>query len=290
MKMISRLKLNPVPRGANYRTVNTFRMMPRYMYAYQLLYIFEGRGGGRLDDSEFFLEPGVLSMYGPGTLHEFYGGPGESMTITTMCFSWYDVNDKQLSKSYQSTEKITDDYYEYADEPVQIEGFPPFPFHIAMKEPQRSRVEEILREIGSAWRHSFSPLLQLRAKSVLAELVYLIEKQIEHENEPPEPPSLGRFRDFVEKNFAFDIDRKDAAAAAGVSESHLTALLIRHLNTNFSEYLTRTRLRNAADMLQYSMLSIKEIAEKTGFNTTSYFIFCFRRQYGMSPGQARNGH
>ena len=42
MRTIELLKLNPIPRGANYMRWDSFHMGPGYMYAHQLLYIVEG--------------------------------------------------------------------------------------------------------------------------------------------------------------------------------------------------------------------------------------------------------
>ncbi len=290
MRVVELLKLNPIPRGANYMHWESFRMGPSYMYAHQLLYIVEGTGRGRIGGDEYRLEPGVFSTYGPGVQYDFRSDPGVPMTAATMCFSWSDVSGKQLSVRNRSTESMAGDYWEYAEQPVRIEGLPPFPFHLAIGEPQRRRVEEMFREIGSAWRVTpYAPLLILKAKAVLIELVYLLRRQLDAQDAPAEPAALRRFRKFIEQRYASDIMRKDAAAAAGVSESHLTGLLIRHCGSNFSEYLNRVRLKAAAELLQYSTLSIKEVALSTGFRSSSYFVARFRERYGVSPGKARHG-
>ncbi len=290
MQTIERLKLNPIPRGANYMRWEAFRMGPSYMYAHQLLYIVAGSGRGRIGDDEYRLEPGVLSMYGPGVQYEFRSDPGVPLTAATMCFSWHEVSDRQLSVRNRSTESMAGDYWEYAEEPVRLEGLPAFPFHLSIVDPQRRRAEEMFREIGSAWRVTpYAPLLILKAKAVLTELVYLLEKQLAARDDPGEPAALERFRRVVERHYTSDIARRDAAVAAGVSESHLTALLIRHCNSNFSDYLNRVRLKAAAELLQYSTMSVKEVAAAVGFHNCSYFVARFRDRYGVSPGRARHG-
>lgn len=290
MRILELLKLNPIPRGANYMHWESFRMGPSYMYAHQLLYIVEGTGQGRIGDDEYRLEPGVFSTYGPGVQYDFRSDPGVPLTAATMCFSWSEVSDKQLSVRNRSTRDMGGDYWEYAEQAVRLEGLPAFPFHLKIEAPQRNRMEELFREIGTAWRITpYEPLLILKAKAVLIELVYLLRKQFDRQSLPAEPAALERFRKFIELHYASDIMRKDAAAAAGVCESHLTALLIRYCGSNFSEYLNRVRLKAAAELLQYSTLSIKEVAQSTGFRSSSYFVARFRERYGISPGKARHG-
>lgn len=290
MKIIERLRLNPIPRGANYMCWKTFHMGPRYLFAHQLLYVFSGVGIGRLDAEEFLLEPGVFTIYGPGVRHEFSSTVGISFIATTMCFSWCDVTDRQLSMGNRGTETMESDYWKYADDPVQIEGCPPFPFHLKLEEPQRRILEPLFKEIGLGWRRTpQAPAVILKAKTVLLEMIGQLQKQMATDDGSAEPPALARFHRFVELNYASDIVRRDAAVAAGISESHLTALLIHHYGSNFSEYLNRIRLKAAADLLQYSTLSVKEIAATVGFRSCSYFVVRFRKQYGITPNRARHG-
>ena len=53
------------------------------------------------------------------------------------------------------------------------------------------------------------------------------------------------------------------------------------------EWLKRRRLENAAEELTSTHRSIKEIAASSGFPDCSYFAGCFRRCYGMTPGEFR---
>ena len=288
MRLLDLPQLNPVPRGANYRCWDAFHLGPCYMYAHQLLYIFAGTGSGRIGEDVFPLEPGVLSLYGPGVRYEFSSTPGTPLTAATMCFSWCQVSARQLSVGNRSARSCDDAYWTYTDPEVQLEGLPPFPFHWRISSALRPRLEELLRDLGTAWRLTPDhPLLRLKAKAVLLELVFLLRRQLARAQQPPEPPALERFRCFVAQHYAAELSRADAAAAAGVSESHLTALLIRHCHSNFSGYLNQIRLRAATELLQYSTLSVKEIAAATGFHSSSYFVACFRRRYGCSPGRAR---
>lgn len=59
----------------------------------------------------------------------------------------------------------------------------------------------------------------------------------------------------------------------------LTALLDR----SPSLFIRDIRLRNAARLLKENRLSITEIAEQTGFSSTSYMSKCFQERYGCRP-------
>ncbi|MDE6659385.1 MAG: helix-turn-helix transcriptional regulator, partial [Eubacterium sp.] len=55
--------------------------------------------------------------------------------------------------------------------------------------------------------------------------------------------------------------------------------------TGFSpyDYLLSVRLDKAKELLQKTDDSIQNIAFKTGFNSTSNFIYFFKKEMGISP-------
>lgn len=63
----------------------------------------------------------------------------------------------------------------------------------------------------------------------------------------------------------------------------LTALLDR----SPSLFIRDIRLRNAARLLKEGQLTVTEIAEATGFSSTSYMSKCFQERYGCRPSEYR---
>ncbi len=57
--------------------------------------------------------------------------------------------------------------------------------------------------------------------------------------------------------------------------------------TSFTAHVSNVRLNHAAGLLHSTDLSINEIAEKTGFNSTQYFIRVFKKRYRTTPGEYR---
>lgn len=51
------------------------------------------------------------------------------------------------------------------------------------------------------------------------------------------------------------------------------------------ELIRAIRMEKACDLLKEGRLSVAEIAEQTGFQTSSYFITAFRKTFGMTPGK-----
>ena len=58
---------------------------------------------------------------------------------------------------------------------------------------------------------------------------------------------------------------------------------------SFTNYVTRTRMEEAARLLRDTDDKTYLIAEKTGFVDANYFSYVFKRHFGLSPSRYRAG-
>jgi AraC-like DNA-binding protein len=79
------------------------------------------------------------------------------------------------------------------------------------------------------------------------------------------------------------IDLDHAAARAGLSPFHFLRLFSRVLGVTPHQYLVRSRLRRAAQLLADQDRSITDIAYDVGFGDLSNFVRTFHRAAGISP-------
>jgi AraC family transcriptional regulator len=90
-----------------------------------------------------------------------------------------------------------------------------------------------------------------------------------------------------------DIHLDQAAGRAGLSPFHFLRLFSRVLGVSPHQYLVRSRLRHAAQLLSSSEQSVTDVALDVGFADLSNFVRSFHRAAGVSPGgfrrAARNG-
>jgi transcriptional regulator GlxA family with amidase domain len=82
-------------------------------------------------------------------------------------------------------------------------------------------------------------------------------------------------------------DLDGIAADSGVSQRQLQRLFRRHLGMTPTQYFLKARLQRARHMLQYSTLSVTEIAIATGFASISHFTRRYTELYGRTPTAER---
>jgi AraC-like DNA-binding protein len=95
----------------------------------------------------------------------------------------------------------------------------------------------------------------------------------------------------VDNSSRQDISIGSVAAHLGVTPRHLQRLFEAD-RTTFSSFLLRQRLTRAHRMLckpQFAGRPVSAIAYDAGFGDLSYFNRCFRRFYGATPSDVRNG-
>lgn len=88
---------------------------------------------------------------------------------------------------------------------------------------------------------------------------------------------------YLYEHYRRPVSRWQLARAAGVSEDHLGRLFHRRYGLTMWEYLTRLRVRRAAERLRTSQDSVQSVARAVGFRDRSHFSRSFRRVTGVAP-------
>lgn len=89
--------------------------------------------------------------------------------------------------------------------------------------------------------------------------------------------------DYINKNYGENLTLSSLAKTFAVSESHFSRTFKKSTGFGVCEYITTVRIRNAQKMLAETDFSVTEIANRCGFNDSSYFTSVFKRIRGISP-------
>ncbi|HHV12145.1 MAG TPA: helix-turn-helix domain-containing protein [Clostridiales bacterium] len=92
---------------------------------------------------------------------------------------------------------------------------------------------------------------------------------------------------FVNKNYSLNITQSDMARHLYVSPQHCSRFFRQHFQMTFLEYLNYVRLQHALGQLQYSDLSITQIAFQNGFPNLYSFNRVFRQYKHTTPNEYR---
>lgn len=93
---------------------------------------------------------------------------------------------------------------------------------------------------------------------------------------------------YIHKNYTKPIAIEDMAKYAAFSKFHLTRKFKEEIGISPGQYLIRTRLKNATNLLLNTNKSIEEISEDVGFSCGNYFAKAFKNKFKISPTKYRN--
>lgn len=100
-------------------------------------------------------------------------------------------------------------------------------------------------------------------------------------------PYVLKAQKLIEENYKKDLSLESVADQIGISPFYLSRLLKQELGQTFISYLTQVRMQEAIKLAGITRLSIKEIAERTGYSNSTYFCRVFKKFTGQTIGGYR---
>jgi AraC-like DNA-binding protein/mannose-6-phosphate isomerase-like protein (cupin superfamily) len=138
----------------------------------------------------------------------------------------------------------------------------------------------------------FTEILTNLAYSLILSLLqtFVPNSQKDNQKDIPETSStlLSQAKLFIKDNLSQSLKLTDAASHLHISGRHLSRIFVSELGVSYSEFVQNERIQRAAILLKTTDLSIKDIAEETGFTTVHYFTRVFTSKMRSSPGLFRS--
>lgn len=123
------------------------------------------------------------------------------------------------------------------------------------------------------------------------EWIYGVVTQVfDHVEESVRDARLTRIRDvqrFIQEHLADPLSLDWVADVFHITASTLSREFKLLYGKNFVDYVRESRLALAQELLRTTRQSIKVVGERCGYNSSSYFIQQFRRQFGVTPSRYR---
>ena len=95
-------------------------------------------------------------------------------------------------------------------------------------------------------------------------------------------------RNFIDRNFMYDLSVQDIAAELGYSEAYFCKLFKQYFGQSFVSYHTEYRIGRAIKMMEDTSVSVKDAGKAVGYSDPNYFTKVFKRVKGVNPSEYRN--
>lgn len=239
----------------------------------ELLYINEGDYHVTLDDEEFDVSAGDLVLFTSNAIHHVTAGVSEKNSYYVMKIPQtllFSLAERESAYEYVMRFAIKRSDSRYLWRRSELSG---------------TRMEKTLQGLVTEFK-SDGYAKDLSLHIGMASLLVEILRDTPPKNEATSKRSLEqilRVMDHVRTHYAEDIDERELAAGVGMSYSYFSRSFKRVTGLSLREYLNRTRIARADQMLFNGDSSISEIATLCGYNSVSYFISVYKKQIGKPP-------
>lgn len=133
--------------------------------------------------------------------------------------------------------------------------------------------------------YSYPALLE-EYESILHGLFYA--KNLQGKEEKNNSVSPQQIRGYINSNYTRPINVQTIAQELGVVAPYLSRLYVEHYGISIKNEILLRRIEKAKELLSSTpFLSLREIADLTGFNDQFYFSKVFKQQTGKSPAEYR---
>lgn len=124
--------------------------------------------------------------------------------------------------------------------------------------------------------------------TIFSEHLAMKSNQITVQNNNMEPPVITRAKKYIEEHQDEELSLGKVAKAVNTSTFYFCKLFKRATGLHFTEYVSRSRIEKAKNLLLNPNLRISEIAYAVGFQSLTHFNRVFKKVMGESPTEYRN--
>ena len=98
---------------------------------------------------------------------------------------------------------------------------------------------------------------------------------------------ISEAKKYIDEHLGEKISRSEIADYVFLNENYLSRLFHKEVGCSISKYILEKRLALSKKLLIQTKLSVSEIGEKVGYDTTTYFVRIFKQETGKTPNEFR---
>ena len=244
-------------------------LAPRTLTDYELVLVLEGRVSYTSDGRAYPVPPGGMVLGRPGFREHYRWDPGHR---TRHAYFHFGINEIPLDWPAPDTWPRT--------------RSDPDPVVVALFRHAMQHIYEHPRWPAEAPERGDCRIVEALVDAFL-ETHGQSQAHLEEERPEPVRRAVKWMREVIDESPGRAVELGDVARAASVTEKHLCRLFTRALGHAPMQTYALLRLQLAMALLARSNLSVKEIAERCGYDNALYFSRVFSKAYGAAPSRVR---
>ena len=116
---------------------------------------------------------------------------------------------------------------------------------------------------------------------------YFLERVEEYQQFGVSNDVISEVKKYIDEHIGEKISRSEIADYVFLNENYLSRLFHKEVGCSISKYILEKRLALSKKLLIQTKLSVSEIGERVGYDTTTYFVRIFKQETGKTPNEFR---
>lgn len=100
-------------------------------------------------------------------------------------------------------------------------------------------------------------------------------------------PIIRKAITYIETHLSDNLSLQKISRGINISSSYLSRMFNQEVQQSISNYIAQVRVNKAEELLQFSQISIQNIASYVGFQDLNYFSKCFKKYKHITPTECR---
>ncbi|MVP01015.1 response regulator [Paenibacillus lutrae] len=122
-------------------------------------------------------------------------------------------------------------------------------------------------------------------REMIISLLHRTFSVMEHIYKQPQRKEIAEAQLYVLRSVNRRITQEEVAEYLHLNPSYFSRLFKRETGENFVEFVTRTKMEKAKELIDQTDVTVAELAELLGYDNKSYFLKCFKNYSGLTPGE-----
>ncbi len=130
-------------------------------------------------------------------------------------------------------------------------------------------------------------------ESLRLQMLLDMAKRVRHNGERSRSKVVQMCCEYIADHIYGDITVPKLAEYTGVSCNYLSTVFRREKGETMINYIQRHKIMEAQNLIKHTHQPLREISQKLGFHSQSYFCTIFKKICGMTPNQwilSQKGH
>jgi AraC-like DNA-binding protein len=278
------LTIQPYVRLAMHHTYLKGYYIERVIWDHEIIFIDNGKMKVTIEDKVYYPEKNDCILLRPNVYHKIEWS-GEDCDQPHVHFDLYAQSDSpEVSVSMLLRDQMNAKQISFFRKDYFLENDIAIPYVIKLKEP--FVVRNILFRLIDEYTYKL-PYSNFMLQGTLCELIAAVLRDYHLNQSLSYSPYTKDLKDLV-VYMAENVDENpsldDLAGKIGLSKWNLIQWFKKYYNTTPVKYLNRLKYNRAKNLLQYSNLSIKEIAYQMNFDSPQAYARWFKTMDGNAPG------